>query len=486
MSGRRIIIVGAGLAGLAAAEALSRRARGAEIIVLEAKRITGGRAGSYHDPHSGQEVDYCQHAAMGCCTNLLDLLKRCQLAGHFKRVRELTFLHPTSPPSRFAPQRLLPPPLHLYRTVDALRYLSRGQKRQVKAGLWKLLRTPASTLATQTAAQWLAAAGQSQATIADFWDVILVSALGEQTERVSMAAARKVLIDGFAAARGASDVLVPTRPLAELFGRQLPQTLAERGVQLRTGTSVRAIRADGHVVTREQTFPADAVIAAVPWHQIGRLLAEWGAASPRPLDNLDAIDAIPGSSITGLHLWFDSAITPQPHAVMVGTTSQWLFRDPLETHGPPLPAAEPGGIDRTGGRYHQVVISGSHELVASGKDALVDHVVAELRHAFPRARQARLLRHRVVTDPQSVFSIRPDVERIRPAANTPVPWFFLAGDWTQTGWPATMEGAVVSGRQAATAVLDRFPALADSPAPSPAPLVEPGLTAGWLARWLIR
>ncbi len=151
---------------------------------------------------------------------------------------------------------------------------------------------------------------------------------------------------------------------------------------------------------------------------------------------------------------------------MVGTISQWLFRDPIDSTR--------GAQDH----YYQVVISASHDARQLPREALVDQVLGELRHAFPKAGDARLLRHRIVTDPKSVFSIRPEVEAIRPPARTPLPWLHLAGDWIATGWPATMEGAVISGRMAAASVLDR-----EGLAPVS---VDPGLRPAWLARWLIR
>ncbi|WP_353620807.1 hydroxysqualene dehydroxylase HpnE [Stieleria mannarensis] len=467
-----VAIVGGGLAGMSAAETLSRVHPELRLTLLESKRLPGGRAGSYVDPQTGGEVDYCQHAAMGCCTNLIDLLQACGLEQHLRRDRSLTFLHPDHPPSRFAPSRWLPPPLHLLRTLHAQRYLSARQKREIRSGLWKLMRTPVDTLRNCRAHQWLSDARQSEDTVRDFWDVILVSALGEHTRRVSMAAARKVLIDGFAASRGASDVLVPIVPLADLFGRQLASELTRRGVEIQSGQTVRQITSEARVITSTQTLDADAVICAVPWHRIAELFDQWPDGRRDALPDLPAISAIPSSPITGLHLWFDSPITPMDHAVMVGTVAQWLFRAPF------------GSQEKH--HYYQVVISGSHPAITGTKQTLIDTVLAELRHAFPAARDATLLRHRRVTDPNSVFSLRPEVDAIRPAATTNVPWLSLAGDWTQTDWPATMEGAVISGRLAAAAAVNHLQRDTDSSSLAPDRFLTPGLAPGRLAGLLIR
>ncbi|MEO1525414.1 MAG: hydroxysqualene dehydroxylase HpnE [Planctomycetota bacterium] len=469
---KRVVIVGAGLAGLAAAEALSRVAPQLEILILEGKRLAGGRAGSFQDRCSGDEIDYCQHVAMGCCTNWIDFVSRCGLQKYVRRDRELTFLHPKHPPSRFAANPWLPAPLHLLGTIAAQRYLSKSQQREIRRGLWRLMRTAEAELRTVTALEWLQAIGQSDETIRDFWEVILVSALGEKCERVAMSPARKVLIDGFAAAHGASDVLVPTRPLSELFGERVPKELRHRGVEFRYSSPVRQIDADGSVHTGEERIEPDHVICAVPWYRIGALFAGWHEKASVSLPNLTAWEQFSTSPISGVHLWYDRPIMERPHAVLVGTTAQWVFRDPIETNR----------NDREE-YYFQVILSASAE-VTTDREGLIETVQQELRHAFPLAREARLLRHRLVTDPKSVYSVSPDIDAARPETRTSIPWLKLAGDWVATGWPSTMESAVISGRLAATAVLEDLPS---NPFPgNDRCLVLPGLPRGWLANRLIR
>ncbi len=221
----RIAIVGGGLAGLAAAD---RLIGDHEVDVIEARRRVGGRAGSFADPADGnRQVDYCQHVAMGCCTALLDLLTRSGQIDQWTRYRRLNFYHRQTGISRFEPSRRLPAPLHLMPTIAAMRYFSIGQKRRLAAAMIRLMRTPSAALTEVTAGDWLAGQNQDDDLRRRFWDVILVSALGERTEVVSMAAARKVIVDGFAAHRDAADVWVPRRPLSQLLGEDLA-TLAGR------------------------------------------------------------------------------------------------------------------------------------------------------------------------------------------------------------------------------------------------------------------
>ena len=484
---KRVMIVGGGIAGLAAAEALARTHPSLfEVSVQEAKRVTGGRAGSFTDSQTGEAVDYCRHVAMGCCTNLLALLGRVGLAEAWVPQRTLTFLHPQARPSRFRPTNWLPAPLHLLPPLRGLRFLDRRRRGEILFGLWRLMRSPDAGRTGLTAADWLRENRQSRVAIERFWDVILVSALGERTTRVSMAAARKVLIDGFAGAYGASDVFVPNRPLSEIFGRELPRAISDLGVRVDASSPVREIawETGDAVQTRRDRIAgaarlsvmgreaesADHVISAVPWHTAAKLLG--GLAEGAGL-SVGRWAEIPASPISGIHLWFDRPITSKPHAVLVGTTAQWLFRD----EGVSRESATPSSPSRETGHYYQVVISATERGGPPGRDRLVRQVVGELRQLFPQARQARLLRHRVVTDPLAVFSIRPEVETVRPPSRTKLPCLHLAGDWTATGWPATMEGAVISGRMAAASVCET-----EGLTP---PTIDPGLPRGWLARHLI-
>lgn len=477
-SARHVVIVGGGLAGLSAAETLaSHFGDRLRITLLESKRTTGGRAGSFTDNLTGERVDYCQHVAMGCCTNFLALMQRSGLEDQFHRYAQLQFLHPDFPASDFAPSAWLPPPLHMAPTLSALKYLTSGQRREIRRGLSKLFRTSSQKLIDCVAEDWLLRHGQSSETIRDYWSVIVVSALGENIDAVSMHSVRKVFVDGFAAARGASDVLVPKLPLAELVGERLHHHIRGLGVKMQVGLASRSIQPDDSgatIVTADgDRIQADHVIAAVPWYAIAALLPD--TAVP----GLTAFRDIPPSPITGLHLWFSEQITDRPHAVLVGTAAQWLFRQPWEDRSTQeVGTQSPERSESKSGYYYQVVISASRSYRSMSKDELVSQVVDELRHAFPLCRGAKLLRSRVVTDPKSVFSIRPEFEAIRPPAETSCPSLHLAGDWIATGWPATMEGAVISGRMAAAS-------LANQETWDP-PSIDRGLRRGWLARLLIR
>jgi hypothetical protein len=446
-SGPRTVVVGGGLAGLAAAAALADA--GLPVTVVESRRRVGGRAASFEDPLGGL-VDACQHVAMGCCTNFLDLCRRAGLEDALRRDRTLWFIDPDGTRAACTPSRTLPAPLHLVPLLLGMRHFSLRERWALARGMLRLAwRGAADGDSRQTALDWLQQAGQPERVIRLFWQPVLESALGESIDLVSLSAARKVAVDGFLAHREAADLLVPTVPLGVLFGERLAGWLAARGVEIRTGSTATAVERDlaGRVAAvrcGDERFACAALVVALPWRQAARLL-------PDLVPGAD--ERLAGSPITAVHLWFDRDVVDVPHAVLVGRVSQWVFRaeDAAATAG-----------------YCQVVISASRGLLGGDRERLVETVVAELRAVFPRAREARLLQSKIVTDPTAVLSVRPGVEAVRPPARTTVPNLFLAGDWTATGWPSTMEGAVRSGRLAAFAAAQSLghaaaPLVADLP-----------------------
>jgi squalene-associated FAD-dependent desaturase len=421
-----VAVVGGGLAGLAAAAALAEA--GVRVVLLESRRRAGGRAASFEDPVAGGLVDACQHVAMGCCTNFLDLCRRAGLADALRRDRTLFFVGRDGDRAACTPTRLLPAPLHLAPLLSGMRHLSLRERAALAMGMLRLARLrPTAGREGETALGWLERIGQPDAVIRLFWQPVLESALGESIDLVSVAAARKVAVDGFLAHRDAADLYVPEEPLGRLFGDRLVSRLAADGVDVRTGMAVTDVERGGRgevvaVRTGDARLPCRAAVIAVPWRQAARLLPDVVPA---------ADDRLVGSPITAVHLWFDRQVVDLPHAVLVGRVSQWVFRSDGDTG------------------YCQVVISASRGLFAGDRDRLLAAVVSELREVFPLARDARLVEARVVTDPTAVLSVRPGVEAVRPRPTTAVPGLFLAGDWTATGWPSTMEGAVRSGRAAA-------------------------------------
>jgi squalene-associated FAD-dependent desaturase len=462
MKNARAAVVGGGLAGTAAAARLAEQ--GLAVDLFEARRKLGGRASSFEDPQSGELVDFCQHVSMACCTNLADFCRRMGLADSFRRNRTLHFLGPDGRQTDLRGNRWLPAPLHLAGSLWRLKYLSLADRWRIGRALLKLGRARPGDSESLTVLDWLEQRGQSSATIERFWEVVLVSALGESLDRISLAAAKKVFVDGFLANRQAYEVLVPDEPLGALYGERLGEALSRQGVRLRLGGMVQTVRQSSplEIIVGDVSERYDFVVLALTWRGVGRVLDDKLRAA---LPDCDRWEQFESSPITGVHLWFDRPITELPHAVLVGRLSQWVFARVG------LPA------EKQPGHYYQVVISASRALVGQSAKEVVALVCDDLRAVFPAAQNARVIQSRVVTERAAVFSPLPGVEALRPTQATALPGLVLAGDWTQTGWPSTMEGAVRSGYLAAETVLGAVD--------KPQCLLVADLPRGWLARLLL-
>ncbi len=428
-SGRSVAVIGGGLAGLATAAAACRR--GFRVELFEQRKQLGGRAGSFRDPKTDQSVDFCQHVAMGCCTELADFCRQTGIDDCFAADRTLHFFGPgDNAPCHFRASRWLPAPLHLAGAFFRLRYLTIAQRWSIARTLWRLTHGTRDDR-QETIGAWLRRHGQSEQAIERFWSVVLVSALSETVDRASLHAARQVFRDGFMTSRHAYELIVPRMPLGDIFDGRVGRWLEQHGVVIRRGVRIDRIEGDAHGATAlvpagaaPRTF--DVMVAAVPWHRIRSLLPE---AMARAIPSLAGVERIEPAAITAVHFWFDRSITPLPHAVLVGRQGQWLFNH---------------GENRC-----EVVVSASSRMPRSAR---CEAILEELRAIWPAAGDAELLHWRAITQPMAVFSMSPGIESFRPPQRTPIPNLLLAGDWTATGWPATMEGAVRSGRAAAAAL----------------------------------
>jgi squalene-associated FAD-dependent desaturase len=462
-----VVIVGGGLAGLATAAALVDR--DLRITLLESRPRLGGRASSFTDPATGAPVDNCQHVSMGCCTNLADFCRRVGTGDLFRSEPAIVFLGPDGRISRLR-AGILPAPLHLAGSFLRAGYLRVADKLRVARGL-ACLRTARDDRPGESFADWLLRHGQTVRTINLFWATVLVSALNERVEQMDVDHARKVFLDGFLRNRRGFRMEVPLVPLGELYGTRLESWLDSKGVAVRLTTGVRAVEPDGEggvrgVALRSgESIAADFVVLAVPFDRVRDLVPAEVAARIPGLARVEALRAAP---ITGVHLWFDRPVCALEHAVTVGRLIQWVFNHT---------ALQGRRATDGGGQYLQLVISASYDLLALDKTAIRDAVLAELAEIWPEARAARLVRWWVVTEHGATFAVRPGVDAHRPHQRTPVEGLFLAGDWTATGWPATMEGAVRSGYHAAEGILEDLG--------RPARLVQPELGTGPLARWLL-
>lgn len=464
---RRVIIVGGGLAGLAAAEALS--ARQFDVTVLESRPRLGGRASSFEDKATGTKIDNCQHVSLGCCTNFRHFCDRTGLNSAFRTERELVFIGRDGRENRFVAQSL-PAPFHLLNAFRRLSYFTNRDRLGIARGLASLAKARPKELAGKPFSTWLAQHEQTENAIQRFWHVVLVSALSESLDRIEAPHARKVFVDAFLANREGWTVQIPTEPLDELYGTRLISHLTRQGATIRLGSGVKRLSIDGDRVTGAELRSGDRItgddfVLAVPHSLVRSLLPDPYANRPE-IANLDQLETAPISSV---HLWFDRPITPLKHAVLVDRLSHWIFNRTL---------LQPASSESGGLHYYQVVISASREIERLTSSGVIAAVHEELRDIWPSTQEAELRHSRLVTEHRAVFSVTPGSDRLRPSQQSALSNLQFAGDWTQTGWPATMEGAVRSGFLAAENILMRHR--------QPERLLQPDLPIAFAARWLFK
>jgi squalene-associated FAD-dependent desaturase len=432
---RTVAVIGGGLAGLAAGCALAES--GLRVTLYERRPYVGGRASSYEHPGTGEVVDNCQHVLLGCCTNLIAFYERLGVSDKIRWFSEMMFLEPGGRASRFAPTPFLPAPMHNVPAFLRARMLSAGDKLAIARAMFAMSRGLPDT--NESFLSWLRRHRQTEQAIERFWKTVLVSALNEDLDRMSVRYAAQVFRESFMNSAEAGRLGVPNIPLSQLYSSAIDYIRARGGeVLLRNAVTVFRPAPEGVCVSGgagEQAF--DFAVLAAPFQTAGSLLPT-DALSTQLKAKLERFEP---SSITGIHLWFDREITPLPHAVLLDRTIQWMFQKSKFQH------------EREGpGSYVELVVSASKALVQKSREEILDLATRELAEFFPIAKEAKVLKAAVVKEVYATYSVLPGLEQFRPGAQTAWPRVFLAGDWTATGWPATMEGAVRSGYLAAEAL----------------------------------
>ena len=435
-------IVGGGIAGLAAACALAEA--GFQITLFERRPYVGGRASSYEHPGTGEVVDNCQHVLLGCCTNLLDLYRRIGAQEKIRWFDKLTFVEPGGRRSEIGPSPL-PAPLHTSPSFLKAASLSFRDKVAVARAMLSLAgRLPAD--GPKSFADWLEEHHQTQRAIDRFWKVVLVSAINEDLDRISLRYGAQVFRESFLKSAQAGKMGVPTVPLSELYSGATAYIERRGGrVLLRSSVEASILEPNGIVLkTSAGQERFDYGVLAVPHYLLAKLLPSQNGTGEVGAELRAQIDKFQSSPITGIHLWFDREITELPHAVLLDRTIQWMFqKSKLQ---PERRETDQGGC------YLELVVSSSKSLVEVGRQEIIDLALRELTEFFPATKNARLLKATVVKELHATYSALPGSDSHRPNTRSPWPRLFLAGDWIRTGWPATMEGAVRSGYGAAEAL----------------------------------
>lgn len=460
-------MIGGGLAGLSSAVALAEA--GFRVRLLEKRPHLGGRAASYVLP-GGEHVDNCQHVTLGCCTNLDDFYRR---AGSAEKVQFFDRLLFAAPDGRRGSMKsvALPPPLHMAPSFTTFPLLGWADKIAIARALLAMARSggrPADLPGGpggMTMLEWLQKHRQTERAIRRFWEVILVSALDEQLGRIDARYGIDVFWKAFLSTRQGYRVGIPRVPLGNLYdgcrqaitsrGGEVLLRAGVRGFSVENGRVTGVEREDGSVET------ADYYLTAVPQDVLPELLPPDVVEREPAFSNLARLRTSP---ITGVHLWFDRTVMTEPFLTLLDSTTQWVFNK-TRLYGE---GAE------NGGQYLQLVISASYSLTQRSRQEIIALCLEELRGVLPATRDAALVKGTVIKEMSATFSPAPGSDQWRPAQRSPLAGLYLAGDWTATGWPSTMEGAVRSGYLAAEAIL--------SDAGAPQAFLQPDLRPEGLAR----
>ena len=441
-----VIVVGAGAAGLAAAVELTRAGR--RVVVIEKRRLTGGRAASFVDRKSGEEVDNCQHVLLGCCTQAIDLLETLGTADQLQWTDDYRFLLPDGEtPGILRPTHWLPAPLHYLPSLLRFGALSFGDRLRLARIMTGMMLAGPAALEDATSApilDWLQARGATPTLIRRFLEPVLIGAVNEELDQAAATPSFQVFLQGFLPHRRAAALAVAECGLGELLGEPAARFIEAGGGEMRRGERVTELlfdgdRASGVRTARGDEIEAAAVILALPPRGLRALErtedSPWGATPEFEY-----------SPITGINLWLDREVLEVPHAALLESPIHWVFAKPVSEK-----AATALGARQ---RLH-VVISASRRFTKLRHPEQVELTRRELTRFFPRLGEARILHSLCVTENSATLSLTPEAQRRRPGATTTVDNLVLAGDWTATGWPPTIEGAVRSGRTAAALIRGR-------------------------------
>ena len=441
------MVIGGGLAGLSAACALADR--GITVTLIERRNYLGGRAFSFIDPETGMELDNGQHVFLRCCTEYIGFLKKIGALSQttLQSRLQVTVADKAGNRGVLASTRFLPAPLDLLPSLLRYRHLALMDRLRVIRGMLSIRRTnrerERERLEAMSFREWLVSHGQNDRTIAALWELITLPILNDSIDSVSAYMGIMAFQDSLLAGKGMADLGYSRVGLSTLVTDGARDYIESRGGRLLVGRRVSGlVSKDGRVTgvrVGDEVIEADAVVTSTPWDALERLLD----ASELPVEVASVeTPQLEWAPIVALHIGYDGPVMKEPFLTVVDSPIQWVFnRSQMQDSA-------------DAGARLLVSISAAWHEAGMSSDELRHMADAELRHVLPKTADTSMTYFRVVKQPQATFRCLPGVQAQRPSQTSTVPGLFLAGDWTQTGWPATMESAVRSGAMAAAAVAD--------------------------------
>ncbi len=444
MSRLPVVIIGGGFAGLAAAAQLTEQ--GIKVLLLERRAFPGGRAYSFTDKTTGDTIDNGQHLMMGCYHHTLSFLKKIGSLSKlkFQQNPQVDFLSNThngevNHASFKCPS--LPAPLHLLAGLAKLETIGWSDRlKALRVGLeLRRLNGNRTLLADITVREWLTRLGQTETMQSRFWDLVALATLNETPDRASADMFARVLDQAFMHTRQDSTMVISKVGLSELYTDDARRFIEARGGQVRLNAEVQYIEFNGDcasavILKSGERIEADAIISAVPYFALGPMLPTEIAASR----SLKAALEFTSAPIVSINLWYSKPVTDVEFTGLLDSRIEWVFNKNAIS-----------GYSQSGFQHLALVISGAHEAAKLNKEELIALAVTEMGRFFPAARAQKPVHAFVVREHNATLSHTVGTARLRPPQKTEFKHFFLAGDWTDTGLPATIESAVFSGQECA-------------------------------------
>lgn len=440
------MVLGGGLAGISTTRHLLKH--GYKVTLIEKRPYLGGKAFSFQDPEVKNEVDNGQHIFMGCCTQYLDLLKEIgsshkaflqskleieiELHGQRSHLSSTPFLGP----------------LHMLPSLMKYKHINLADKLLIVYAMIIAKFTNRSknirSLDNQTFYQWLKKRHQTEHAIKNLWNLIILPTLNDDVKQVSANMALMVIQEGFLKKYGDATLGYSTVGLNSLTGDPAKQYIQNKGGHLLMGKSAKSIlmtngRINAIKLSDNSLITADAYVSALPFDELLKLLPAQLSETPF----FSKTNKLNSSPILGIHIWYDRPIMKETLMTFIDSPIQWVFNKTIiQNH------------NLCSNQYVCISVSGAWEYINKSKESLLNIFSKEMQRLFPKAQTANIEKFLVVKQPEATLRCNMGVAKLRPSQKTPVQNMFLAGEWTDTGWPSTMESAVRSGALAASFVTE--------------------------------
>tara|TARA_Y100001933_G_scaffold265218_1_gene337214 strand:+ start:12892 stop:14289 length:1398 start_codon:yes stop_codon:yes gene_type:complete len=435
------LIIGGGLAGIATALRLVES--GQKVTVVETRKRLGGRATSFEDPTTDDLLDNCQHVLLRCCTNLIDLYQRLGMANQIQWHKTFYFCNNTGHIDVMQSDDL-PAPTHLTSSMMGFKGMSWSEKFAISKGMLAVMKLGIEGRKKwhhRSFADWLKEHKQPAGAIQKFWACVTISALNEQPQNMAADYALQVFQEAFCANSDAYQMGLPLVPLVKLYD-SAQEKIEKSGGQVRLRTSAHKLLFEDGKITGLKTgdgniLTADHYVCTVPFDRCAKLCND---AMLKADSRLKPLGQFGVSPIIGIHIWFSHVVMNLPHMALTQSPLHWIFNK---------------DTDGAGWQHLHGVISAADDLVSLSADQIKDMVVEEMRKVLPKVGTLEPVQYRVVKEKRATFRLSPGIDDIRPGPTGAIDNLILAGDWTDSGWPATMEGAARSGYRAAGAILNQ-------------------------------